>query len=150
LIKKGAGRKMKTAIEFLLFRSDVSNYKIAKETGIGQNVLSNYFTGKADIGNMSLDNAEILYNHFKGLVEKMEKEFGTVTFEGKAYTLTQGAWLTHTQRLDGIADNHYLANAIDQEGNEYNVYWNPVEGWEQMEDESDCCDWDNPVSVKEI
>jgi excisionase family DNA binding protein len=83
-------------------------------------------------------------------VVKMKKEFGAVTFDGKEYTLTQNAWLTHTQGLDGIADNHYLANAINQDGNEYNVYWNPVEGWERMEDESDCCDWTNPVHVSKL
>jgi hypothetical protein len=141
---------MKTAIEYLLFRSDVSNYQLSKVTGIGQNVLGNYTTGKSDVGNMSLDNAIKLHDQFKGMVKKMKKEFGTVTFEGEEYILTQATYLNHTQGLDGIADNHYKASAIDLEGNQYNVYWNPVDGWEQIEDESDCCNWTSPKHVSKL
>lgn len=66
--------------------------------------------------------------------EAAAKEFGTVTFEGREYALTNQA--DHTSRLlpggytnfndasDGEAyDFEMSAGAIDQEGNEYTVYW---------------------------
>ena len=67
-----------------------------------------------------------------------------VSFEGKEYTLTQQAY------IDGPADGTpvYKATAVDQEGNEYEVEWEVRENWEEIEDESDMCDWENPVSVE--
>lgn len=52
-----------------LFHLGISNYKIYKDTGIGQTTLSRYTTKKTDIGSMSLDNATTLndyYNTIKG------------------------------------------------------------------------------------
>lgn len=141
---------MKKAIEFLLFNSGVSNYQIAKATGISQVVLSKYATGKSDVGRMTLDNAEKIYNYFKEWIEMTENEFGTVFFEGKGYILVEQAFLNHIQGLDGVSDDHYAARAVDRDGNEYMVYWNPVDGWERLEDASEHCDWDSPVEVTEL
>lgn len=38
---------------------------------------------------------------------------------------------------------HYQAKGEDAAGNEYMVIWECTDGWEAMEDESDCCDWDS-------
>src|SRR5699024_2070576 len=50
----------------------VSNYKISKDTGIRQSTLSDYATGKSDIGNMKLDHAEMLNKYYKEEVEMKE------------------------------------------------------------------------------
>lgn len=72
-----------------------------------------------------------------------DQGFGIVTFEGKEFALTQQAY------VDGPANGtpYYKASAVDQKGNEYEVTWEVVENWEQVEDESEMCDWDNPVEV---
>ncbi len=59
---------IKSNIEALL-QSEISNYKISKETGIAQTTLGDYTTGKSKIGNMKLDHAITLneyYNKIKG------------------------------------------------------------------------------------
>lgn len=45
---------------------------------------------------------------------------------------------------------YYQAIAIDAENNEYLIVWNVVDGYEEIEDESDMCDWNNPLSVSHI
>lgn len=55
---------MKENIKKLLENEEISNYKISKDTGIAQSTISNYSTGKSDIGNMKLDHAEILNNYY--------------------------------------------------------------------------------------
>lgn len=44
-------------IRKLLFESDITRYRISKETGIPQNTLSDLVNGKTDIKKMRLDNA---------------------------------------------------------------------------------------------
>lgn len=62
----------------------------------------------------------------------MERNFGEVEFEGREYTLTDQA--DHTNRLlpvggyndpydDGSYDFEMSAPAVDEDGNEYTVYW---------------------------
>lgn len=72
--------------------------------------------------------------------------FGIVEFEGKEYTLTQDAY------IDGSADEtpYYRAMAEDAEGNEYEVFWDVLENWKEIEDEQEMCDWDNPAKVELI
>jgi hypothetical protein len=71
--------------------------------------------------------------------------FGTIVMDdGSLVYLTQQAY------LDGTFENPvYRAAAEDAEGNEYNVFWTPVENYMELEDESDCCDWDD-FSVDKI
>jgi len=93
--------------------------------------------------------------------EQLEKQFGTVEFEGKKLYLIQQAYAD--QKYDYIV---YRATAIDEDGNDYLVEWNTVEGWEDhkigedgfcivdgcngwCEDESNACDWDE-YTVKKL
>lgn len=74
-----------------------------------------------------------------------------VNFEGKEITLTQDAYLDGTH-----AAPHYQAAGVDAAGNEVIVKWEILEHWlnedgslnGELEDESDACDWDNPVEVE--
>lgn len=117
---------MKKELEYLLLRSNISNYQISKATGIGQNVLSKYSNRISDIGNMSLDYALLLHNYFKEMLKSMDNKFGTVTFEGKDYILLDQAELSGRQLLDWqIAEGyvHFTAPALDQDGNQFQVEW---------------------------
>lgn len=69
-----------------------------------------------------------------------------VVHEGKEITLVQEPY------IDGVAGErpYYRAVGTDAEGNEYKVIWDVVDGWEDIEDESDMCDWDSPASVELI
>jgi len=72
--------------------------------------------------------------------------FGVVEFEGKEYALEQQAY------IDGVQgrEPYYKATAVDKNGNQYEVAWDVVENWEQIDDEEEMCDWDNPVSADKI
>ncbi|MDN8760359.1 hypothetical protein Q0M59_18480, partial [Staphylococcus aureus] len=50
---------MRKQIEELL-KSEVTGYRIAKKTGIGESVISNLRSGKRNLDNISLKNAELL------------------------------------------------------------------------------------------
>ena len=73
-------------------------------------------------------------------------DYGTVNFEGKELTVTQAAYVNN----DGT---EYHATAVDTEGKKYIVTWKTTEGWNNgevdTEDESNACNWDNPIEVKE-
>lgn len=77
----------------------------------------------------------------------MERNFGTVTFEGKTYTLTQDAYINNY--LDRAC---YFASAADEEGNQYKVRWEIRDSFDAFsnDDESDACDWFNPADVRRI
>ncbi len=76
----------------------------------------------------------------------LEKKFGAaVVFEGVKYWLTQNAYIT------GPLDSpYYEASAIDASGNHYTIYWDilPEIDINDIQDESECCDWDNPSNVE--
>lgn len=131
---------MKKAIEWLIFNGNISRYQISKETGIAQSTLSDYANGKTDIGRMPLDTAETLYNYFKEVLSKMGHD--PVVFEGTEVFLTQDPY------IDGTHESpYYRAHAIDLDGNQYHVYWDVIDGWQQMDDAADHCDWDSPREV---
>lgn len=92
--------------------------------------------------------------------EILESQNGTVEFEGKKLYLIQQAYAN--QKYDYIV---YRATAIDDEGNDYQVEWDTVEGWEDhkvgedgfcavegcngfCEDESNACNWDEYTVTK--
>lgn len=53
-----------------------------------------------------------------------------------------------TESPDGWQGEHFTAQAVDDDGNEYAVYWIPVEGFDaQDQDYGDACDWDTPVMI---
>ncbi len=63
-------------------------------------------------------------------------EHGTIYYDGMELTLTQqpyadNSWVYHTVG--------YFANAVDVNGNEYEIFWRITN--EFAEDESDACDW---------
>lgn len=60
---------IKKNIEKLLFESDISMYKIHKETGIAQTTLSRFTRKESEIGNMSLDNAIKLNDYYLKIKE---------------------------------------------------------------------------------
>lgn len=62
---------MRKEIEWLLFESRITSYQISKGTGIAQYTLGKYKKGKSDIGNMSLDNAELLYKYSCDLINSL-------------------------------------------------------------------------------
>lgn len=38
---------------------------------------------------------------------------------------------------------YYVAVALDAQGRDYEITWEIIEGCENEEDESQCCDWDD-------
>jgi len=116
----------------------------------------------------------------------MDKNFGTVTLNGKVYTLTQDAYVDNYGTNGAV---RYYASAVDEDGVEYRVTWKTTNEWnlaselyslEQemeslnigeelseekqerydelseisnsayVEDGSNACDWDCPISVELI
>ena len=90
-------------------------------------------------------------------------DYGTVTYEGIEYRLTQQAWVDAD--LSGPKRTVYRAYAEgpDAEGDDakYLVTWPVVPGQdmyaddyvgedEAYEDESMMCDWDSPESVRQV
>lgn len=96
--------------------------------------------------------------------------YGTITYKGKEYLLIHQPYIVdaRTERWRN-EEVYYLANAIDSEGNEYEVEWELNEytreaynelarqrefeetpNYSLVEDESNACDWDNPIDVREI
>ncbi|EIT85924.1 hypothetical protein A374_08814 [Fictibacillus macauensis ZFHKF-1] len=61
----------------------------------------------------------------------------SVTYKGKEITLVQDPY------IDGVSGQrpHYKATGEDVEGNEYLVTWDVKDNWEEIEDESEMCDW---------
>lgn len=67
-----------------------------------------------------------------------------VIFEGKEYRLTQDAYVSD----DGAT---YQASAQDADNNEYMVVWEVNHpDFENLTDESEACDWENPIRVTRI
>lgn len=54
-----------------LIESNVTGYKIHKETGIPESTISRIRSGKIEIGSIRLDNAEKLYSFYKKYEHKI-------------------------------------------------------------------------------
>ena len=91
--------------------------------------------------------------------------YGTITYKGKEYILTQQPYIMGM--ING--DPCYLASAIDSEGNEYEVEWELNEetreayieierqrelgetpNYSLVEDASTACDWDSPIEIMKV
>lgn len=59
-------------VEYLLLKSDVSNYRISKETGISEATLNKYKRGDSSLENMTFGNAVKL----QGYYDKLKKDDG--------------------------------------------------------------------------
>ncbi|MDW0113751.1 hypothetical protein QT711_11185 [Sporosarcina saromensis] len=142
-----AYEKLVKGVQWIL--DNRTSYQIAKDLGINNRTANRYQNGETPISNMTLATAEKLYNYYLEEMGKMEK----VTFEGIEYTLTQEAYLTGTHESP-----YYEATGIEADGNEVTVTWKIKEHWLNddgelnglLEDESEACDWDNPMSVERI
>lgn len=134
-------------IRKLLFDSNISRYKISKETGIPQNTLSDIVNGKTDIKKMRLDNAAKLTEYaikLKG-ASKMEnyfvvRELGSLFETAEAaveFAKTYWDELKEDRRTsemdtfgwDSVADdiNETLGHGVYEEGDFVNIeigsYW---------------------------
>lgn len=105
-------QEAKKAIEYLLLKSEVSNYRISKDTGIGQNVLGRYSNGESEIENMTLGNAIKLYNYFKEATN-----MGKIIAELEALKGNEVTLLEMDNELQPISDS----DSIFEYGQDY---WN--------------------------
>lgn len=75
----------------------------------------------------------------------------TLVFEGKEIKLTQEPYITGTNESP-----NYEAVGVDSNGNEVTVKWAIYPHWlnedgtlnGELEDETEACDWDNPIAVE--
>ena len=69
-------------------------------------------------------------------------KFGDVkTTDGGVVHLTQQAYVVNASGL-------YEAHGKDDAGNNYKAQWQAVDGWMDMDDESNCCDWSDYTVIK--
>lgn len=85
----------------------------------------------------------IAYN-FKDLSDR----FGTVTYEGVVYALSQDAYFANNGQSEYHC--HAVTEAYCNEANEFAspshlVIWDVINP--EAEDESDACDWSSPYNV---
>lgn len=64
-----------------------------------------------------------------------------VEVDGKEYRTTQDPYVSD----DG---NTYKAHALDAKGNEYLITWEVINA--ETTDESEACDWEEPIDIKSI
>jgi hypothetical protein len=88
-------------------------------------------------------------------------KFGTVSHEGRTLALTQQAYADNYGTDGGV---RYRATAMDDDSNEYRVEWATTPEWDAAQaayradpdcvahqgDESEACDWANPVAITSI
>jgi len=56
--------------------------------------------------------------------------------------LTQVAYIVGSgESKCGEIGPFFTAHGLDALGNDYTIIWDCVDGWESMDDLSDCCDW---------
>lgn len=130
-----------------LMQMNISVYRIAKGAEVPENTVRRLWRGESSLDNITLLLAEKLNKYYLEVVEMTQ----TVNFEGKKITLTQDAYLDGTHEAP-----HYQAAGVDAAGNEVIVKWEIFEHWlnedgslnGELEDETDACDWDNPVEVE--
>lgn len=79
----------------------------------------------------------------KSEFELAKEKYSSVVYEGVEYALLDQAYLDHDQWMNPV----YACKAIDKDGNEFMVEWDPVENFMELEDESQCCDWNKPYNV---
>ena len=64
-----------------------------------------------------------------------------IELEGKEYRTTQEPFVNDE-------GTEYKAHAVDEANNEFMIVWDINHSdFENLEDESEACDWDNPVRV---
>ena len=64
-------------------------------------------------------------------------------YVGGEYRLhTEGGDLSKT-----VLNGYYTASAVDEEGNEYSIYWSIANREAFDAGDEDCCNWENPEEV---
>ena len=88
----------------------------------------------------------------KKTYEEYKKENIELMFNGKKYVLIEDAEISGTYE-----HTIYVARAVDEDLNEFHVTWELTEEQEQRleenpyyEDESEACDWENPITVERV
>ena len=83
----------------------------------------------------------------------MGNKYGDVNYNGKVYTLTEQPSFCGVQnkRIDDsiyvLDENNYSALCVDENENEFIVYW---EVKNTKADEETCCDWDNASYIEVV
>ncbi|MNH75587.1 hypothetical protein D3C73_278310 [compost metagenome] len=69
-----------------------------------------------------------------------------VMFDGKEIALTQDPF------IDGVAGERpmYKAHGIDGDGQEYLITWAVFDNYQEIEDESEMCNWDKPIGIMTV
>ena len=84
-------------------------------------------------------------------LEELKKENGTATVDGVKYVLIEQPYVDDI--MQGCSSRTmYNARAVREDTplddygytDLYVIRWTPKPGLEEIEDESDACDWDNP------
>lgn len=85
-----------------------------------------------------------------------QRDFWTVDYEGKTYTVTHNAYIGDYQDGIYLYKDVFLALAVDSGGKEYRMIWEAKPGaWERQKAEEDIgmddmCDWDHPTIIKPL
>jgi DNA-binding Xre family transcriptional regulator len=130
--------KIKENIKKLL-ESDITAYRISKETGISESQLSRMKKGEIEIGRITLDNAIKLNKFWEELKMKNFKNVGSwwndksielVDIEGTVYALNgwngekyMNAWkCTGEDYMDASEEEYIITPVYSDEENEHGVY----------------------------
>lgn len=72
--------------------------------------------------------------------ENLNQSNSTIVFsEGEEYRTTQNPYVNDE-------GTHYMAHAVDEKNDEYMIEWEIVHpDYNSLDDESETCDWENPV-----
>lgn len=81
------------------------------------------------------------------MFDKMQKENGSIfDYNDNLYALTQKAYISISPFF--LEKDVYMANAIDQDGAEYEVIWK-IKNTE-TDDENLACEWGSPQSIRKL
>lgn len=110
---------MRGTIERLL-NSNLSSNSIAVHTGVSQAVISKLRNGKKEVGNLTLNSAEKLYNYQKGL-EVMDKIIKLDNKNDVELVDSLGQFFTEIENDNNGRYNveYVLLNEVEHDGNTY-------------------------------
>ena len=91
-----------------------------------------------------------MINSSEKTFEENNGKYGTINLNESTNHLNIA--LTQLPYIDGSTDEVpvYRAHGIDKEGNEYEIQWDVVENWKEIDDEQEMCNWDNPANVDKL
>lgn len=111
-----------------LLNSDITSYEISKETGVSNSVLSRLRSGEREIGKLTLETAEKLYqfemerikmNKLTYVVDmnKQDKTLEVITKEGESFYLYEISpeWLKDKDYILELIKNEDLNSKFDNE-----------------------------------